>query len=211
MGTTTIAFAPMYNSIKNDAKGAFHPEAEKFCNLFDGKLVLIDNKKPRIDMQKQVLKALNKATTSDRAHIAFFCHGWPTGIQFGFGNESSTTKLVDFVAPVSKEEALVTLYCCSTAAGKFNGEGSFADRVRDSFLGLYPDVSFILDAHTKRGHTTENPFVRRFDVDKIDEGGEFLIKPNTKLWRKWCAALKETDLRLRFPRMTRSEIEAELS
>jgi hypothetical protein len=111
---------------------------------------------------------------------------------------------------------VVALYCCSTGAAssadayaEFGGDGGFADRLRDA-LCVAGGVHCTVDAHTTAGHTTMNPYVRRFEGrgSRVGGVGGFdLVSPKSgDLWRRWRRALRETSLRYRFPVMSVAEI-----
>lgn len=209
---TALAFAPLHNSNgKKDATGAFQPEASKFCMTIPAAthLILVDNHLPAAKMRAFVLATIAEHKP-DR--LAFFCHGWATGIQFGFGL-AHIKQLAEAIATIDRP--IVTLFCCLTGkddAGHVGGDGHFADRLRDALCAAGA-VECRVDAHTTAGHTTMNPHVRRFDGlgSPIGGcGGQWIVAPGSKLWPKWKAALRG-DLRFRFSEMEIGEIHEEVN
>lgn len=205
-----VAFAPQFNTAgRKDATGAFQPEARAFLRVVgDGSLVLIDNRKPEAAMRAQVLAALSPGTLT----VAFFCHGLGKRIQFGFGL-AHVALLASALA--GDRNRRVVLYACNTGKGNepVGGDGGFADELRDA-LCRAGCVDCRVDAHTTAGHTTCNPYVRRFEgmgspVGGV--GGYWLVAPGSALWTKWRTALRDTDLRFRFPFMSVAEIHRELA
>lgn len=212
---TAAIFAPMYNSDgKRDATGAFQPEARAFARLVCGAgrgeatVTLVDNRRPKPATRRAVLDAVG-AVRPDR--LVFFCHGWKAGIQFGIGLEH-----LEELAAACSQPPIVTLYACSTAAGATGGDGGFADALRDA-LCLSGAPWCRVDAHTTAGHTTRNPYVRRFDglgSPVGGQGGQWIVAPpaaggNAVLWKRWVAALR-TDFRFQFPELEISEIHRRL-
>jgi hypothetical protein len=202
----------MYNTKgRRDATGAFQPEAKRFLKYhkqsFDN-LFLIDNKQTRAKMRKQVLKILRSLHCSNPC-IAFFCHGYRLGIQFGFcvGHAGSLARAITKLNPVS-----VVFYSCDVARDRdrsrrdditdtIGGDGGFADVVRDEFAAAGARWGMNVDGHTTPGHTTRNPFVRRFAVESTDggRGGYYIVsRKQKKLWSKWRQELK-TDFRFMYP------------
>jgi hypothetical protein len=219
----TLAFAPMWNTKKADATGAFQPEAKRFLErhvLPKENLILIDNKQSAVAMREQVLDAL--ASPRDGScldvGIAFFCHGYKSGIQFGFTNSNVKT-LASVMAVYGGSSVIAPLYACDTGRDAdrdrtddlsgIGGDGGFADMLRDA-LCEYGSVGCVVDAHTTAGHTTRNPYVRRFEGQiGGGMGGYYLVAPRSKLWSKWRAALK-TPYRFDFPFQTVGEIHYDL-
>jgi hypothetical protein len=213
--TTALAFAPMYNTgSKKDATGAFQPEAKLWLksmsdnNEVSGDLVLVDNHMTAAKMRGFVMGEITK---TDPDYLAFFCHGWPTGIQFGFGLAHVNVLAEAIKSKYTKEGPCVTLYGCLTGSGPADGDGNFADRLRDALCQV-GETYCVVDAHTTAGHTTRNPYVRRFDglgSNSGGTGGQWIVAPNSKLWKKWKKALTG-DLRFRFPYMEIVDIHDEL-
>lgn len=203
-----VAFCPKYDTPgKRDASRAFIPETVAFNKLWGGYYQEIDNKKPQIERKKSILYFKRK----DIDLVAFFCHGWKTGIQLGFNN-NNVGELADYLVNIaSGDDLIVALYCCSVADGGQDGEGGFADKLRDA-LCKRGCINARVTGHYTAGHTTHNPYVRVFAGEGSKYGGTGgyrLVSPKSVLWGPWKRALK-TDFRLRFPTMPISEIHEEL-
>lgn len=216
---------------KNDAGGAFIPEAQEFArvhNIPDRRVIGI--RLPGVSKAKRrerTYDAIEKAAGDHLLEgIALFGHGWPQGIQFGF-NREHIPELVEVINDHCYTFAKVTLFACLAAEnderdrnvsdlgpGTDNG---FADLLRDEMVRGVLDRGWV-DAHKTAGHTTWNPFLVRFYCTDVDDpefgavGGSWIIQPRSELWRKWIKALKnkKRGLRYRFPYMTESEIRKEL-
>jgi len=202
---TAIAFAPKHNTPgKRDATGAFIPCATRWAEYWDGKLVLIDNHQSKAKQRAAVLDA---ADGFFFGRIAFFCHGLPRSLGLGF-DLSSVAEL----AKVLTGSSCVTLFACSTGADEVHG---FAARLRDELCRCGAD-NVTVDSHTTAGHTTENPYVRRFAdyTPRGGDGGQWIVAPGSALWPKWRAALKLSapgGLWLRFSDMNTWAIHEEVS
>lgn len=208
-----LSIAPMHNTgNKKDATGAFIPEAKTF-NAFHAKNfdtfgpVLIDNKKSKAQMRADVVSAIGKYQPE---MLAIFCHGWKTGIQFGFNLKNVEELVAAF--PANNIAPLVCIYGCLTADGDApGGDGGFADALRDKlcYLGFRHCQ---VDAHVTAGHATRNPFVRRFEGKGSPDGGVggyYLVQPKSKPWKAWQKALK-TDYRFQFPFKAVEDIHGDL-
>lgn len=206
-----IAFHPTTNTEgKRDATCAFIPEAQKFAEFWgDCEVVGIDNTRPMTKRRDQVLYRLESQLSSVDL-IAFFCHGWRNGIQLGFRN-SDIEELASSIGDATTDTPLVALYCCSVAEGGEDGEGSFADKLRDR-LCEYGDIHCSVAGHYTVGHTTRNPHVRVFTGAGSEfggTGGYRLVSNKSALWRAWKQALK-TNFRFRFPVTTLAGVHQEL-
>jgi len=213
-GKKILVLAPLYNTgTKKDATGAFQPEALAFAKQHGvpkAQVVWIDNHLSKPAMRKAVLGAIAKAIAENGPleAVAIFCHGWMDGIQLGF-TRANVGDLAKAIAAV--KNVCVVLYACSTAKGDSGsaagtaGDGGFADLLRDA-LCQAGAVDCQVDAHTTAGHTTKNPFVRRFQGMGSPYGGAggfFIVSPSQKqLFAKWRKRLAGTDLRYDFPFMT---------
>jgi hypothetical protein len=226
----------IFHSSKNvhgrrDATGAFIPEARKFAKIHgvpDDQVIgvpCIGTSKAK--RRQMVLDGLSKADAWADA-VAFFCHGWATGIQFGFGLKQ-IPELAEMLYDSCFDNAKVILYCCSTAENKEKGnnrvisvgtDGGFADELRDEMArqGL---ADCQVDAHLTAGHTTRNPYVVRFLGESVEDkaqgatGGAYLVAPGSQYWRKWRNALWSKvpglrDLRFEFPFMSELEVKQAL-
>jgi hypothetical protein len=212
MDSAPLVFAPQFNTRgRRDATGAFQPEAEAFCRARGGVPFLVGNTLDAPAMRAQVYGQIDRAVGPVRT-VACFCHGSGTGIQFGF-NRRNAIDLALAIAKVSTPDVRVALYCCNTAGGPgVGGDGGFADSLRDA-LCRAGAVQCQVDAHTTAGHTTRNPYARRFlgmgsAVGGV--GGLWIVAPRSTLWAKWRRALRDTSLRFDFPFLSIAEIHARL-
>lgn len=226
MNQRVLCFAPLFNTDgKNDASGAFQPEARAFVRLHGNgsELVLFDNTKPMEQRRDQVAATLQSraAITNAWTGVAFFTHGWTSGIQAGF-RDADVLQLAAWISKLcGAGTPTVPLYCCSTGGdvdGPANdtpgaGDHSFADRLRDQLCRLGKTAVRVM-AHSTVAHTTENPNARFFDGNHSPVGGNggyAVVGPKTELWSPWVNSLKSGDLRFRFPFMSIAEIHAELA
>jgi len=254
-----LIFRPLFN--KNDARqdvgGAFAPHARLFAitnkNVVAQNIFIIDNgdndkaKGPivakRVD---DVFKAWKGDDCPKLSAVAFFGHGEPIWIQFGFFNnpkndqKGNVKDLAKNIASKSKPNVRVVLYCCLTGANRkekvwwessqkkkqmlsewakkkkewnkkkekhekerkpFNdpeplkptatvpeppgpeergGQGSFAFALRDNLVECFGSLGETftgnVDAHTNAGHSTQNPYVRRF-LSKKGDPGQWIVEP----------------------------------
>ena len=221
--------AVFYSSVntrgKHDATGAFIPEALAF-QAVNGvpkeSMFGIDCVHNTPSERRNILKygLLRAAMKRPLDGIAFLCHGWPDGIQFGLRRR----ELSDFVGwlscqGISTVHLDVTIYACSTAENDVKDrdiknigpavKGGFADCLANT-LGAYCYRGHV-DAHKTRGHTTTNPYWIRFIVDSVESRPSWIVEPKSELWYNWVRALRGTNLRFEFPFMTELEIKTELS
>jgi len=209
-----LAIAPLHDTKgKRDATRAFIPEAHRFIDYWEsqglsGRVVCVDNRATNPVRRSEMIHAI--AGTGQLRHLAIFAHGWRTGIQFGFRRNHLAALARHLDAVAVDDSLVVTLYCCSTAQGAAGGDGGFADELRDALCerGL---MACRVDAHTNKGHTTRNPYVRRFEGEGSSyggQGGHPIVRPRGKHWARWKAALRDRDdpLRYRFPQMGTAEV-----
>lgn len=218
---------------KHDATGAFIPEAKTFAKLYSVKsdrIFPVDCTKDNPTRRKYVFDRITPSVDGKLVDcLAFFCHGWQTGIQFGI----TMTKIQDLVFRMNNtcsKDVTVVLYACLTAdnpndpndssENKDPGpgtDGGFADVLRDSLCrsGL---VDCRIVAHKTAAHATMNPFALYFDGDGTPtginedsyEGGKWFVEPGSVLWKKWIQKLHTGNLRFNFPFMSQEELEATL-
>jgi hypothetical protein len=223
-----LAIRPSTNTKANDVTGAFAPEADAFVKMFaPGSLVMpFDNTKGLPTRRAEVTRLLlaQPATKGVFDTLAFFCHGWASGIQAGFLNQhvdALATLIAGALGGDTVDHPTVVLYCCSTgtdvqdskdeAAGK--GDNSFADRLRDALCRAGMTHCRVM-GHSTAAHTTQNPNARFFDGNGSafgGTGGYSVVGPKTDIWKPWVKALQTTDLRFRFPYMAIEDIHAELA
>lgn len=218
-----LILTPDRNTHENDYLGAFRPEARAFAKLhgiLPTRIKAIDVSRPLADRHFALCREIAAAGPIDL--LAFFCHGWPLGIQVG-GVVGRIRSLAQTIANASGPTLRIVLYACSTAADPTRpappgdagpgGDGGFADQLRDALCAVGRPYCRV-DAHTVRGHTTQNPFVRRFSGDGSligGHGGSWIVAPHSAQWSTWKHVLEKTDLRFRFPLMSLAEIHNELT
>lgn len=211
-----LCLLPDRNVKEHDWSGAFRIEAARFAGLYrlpPERVVQIDVSQSRKGRLEQTLEVLGRQ--EGLSLLALFCHGWKGGVQLGPYIEDAET-VANTLRGHAAPDLRVVLYACSAGEGidpdgegpMPGGEGGFADALRDALLWVCPQVQ--IDAHTVIGHTTRNPFVRRFSA-KTAQGGEWIISPDSPYFGDWRRALHETDLRHRYPLMTIDEIRHEVS
>lgn len=216
---------------KRDATGAFIPEAKAFQkrhNIPDEHMFGV--KCPGVAKAKRRQAALEGIRAVGRTGkidtIAFFGHGWPKGIQFGF-NRNNLIELVNTMAEICQDDVNVILYACLAAENDERDtdygnpgpatDGGFADMLRDEMVRQGMKSGWV-DAHKTAGHTTWNPYVIRFlcsDVEDEEEGamgGAWIVEPRSQFWKKWRTALKSAEgtLRYDFPFLSELEIKQQL-
>lgn len=201
-----------------DVRGAFRPAARAFSKVHGARIVEIDNgttdRRPKPLRRRDVLAVV--AQESELRLLALFCHGTRRGLQMGF-DISTVDELAQAIADVARRDVRVALFACSTGGRSSDvtgGDGDFADRLRDAMSALKLSGGWV-DAHTTAGHTTKNPFVRRFHTDgKVSgsSGGSWIVTPRSAPFKIWNQALKSRDgtLRYRFPVMTQLDILSEI-
>ena len=217
---------------KKDVTWAFKPEAERFLKAVctkDSRIIAIDNRQGFAKRQVDVLTEMGKADEHERWYdgVAFFCHGWKTGIQLGFKNRD-VALLADRIYDLCEHSfPYVPLYCCSTGgdvktkkSSPGTGDNSFADLLRDALCARIAEADFApyprVFAHETVAHTTKNPRVRVFDGMGSSEGGVGGYRPikvGGIYWKAWKRELREHegDFRFRVPFMDVPQIEAELA
>ena len=201
-------FAPLRNTPgRNDVTGAFLPEAHRFVavNALPGGVRIFDNGLPFAQRREQVEMAFDGASNVDV--VAFFCHGWKTGIQAGY-RMPNVPELALLLKKVASPHLTVLLYACDTARDGDaelgddqvdgpGGEGGFADAMRDELSRLR--VNARVYGHTTEGHCTQNPRVRVFDTSVAAmPGGRWLVEPGSAGWKQWATELRGSDRRFTF-------------
>jgi len=211
---------------KKDATHVFVPEAARFAAhmMAQGHEVMLhgfDNLLPPPRRRAEVEQVMNLGPARDGLGtwdvVAFFGHGTRRGIQTGH-NVATLPRLLRALRPRLSGRVVMPLYACSTAGGAGpGGDGGFADRLRDVLSEA--GVTGHIDAHTVLGHSTANPYVRRFYLDGQGAGlgGDWVVAPGSPNWRPWVRQLHaERDepgagtLRFDFPFMTLPEVDAAL-
>lgn len=209
---------------RKDATGAFIPEAKAFAKVHD----VPEENVVGLNLVR-VTRAVRKRKVLERIYshqgkldaIAFFGHGWPSGIQFGFrkGDISPLVKALKFAG---NRHLRVLLYACWAAENQVvdkkhnevgpGTDGGFADLLRDEMVRHGLDLGWV-DAHKTAGHTTWNPYVVRFhgrtveDVERGGEGGSWIVSPKSPYWKKWRNRLtSDRSFRYEFPFVEEIEI-----
>ena len=130
---------------KRDASGAFLPEAAHWCAVNHGHMIRVDGERSDKEaMRYDVILALTEERFEDCRQIAFFCHGYRSGIQFGFGGKDGAACLAAAIQGCT-DRCTVILYACST--------GLWFARELARQLG----DGYQVWSHDSRGHTTRNP------------------------------------------------------
>jgi hypothetical protein len=145
--------------------------------------------------------------------LAWFGHGLPRSLPQPWIGLKDVDHFASVFASSKVPRQTVVLYACSTGAGGVGGDGGFADALRDA-LCRAGSVNCRVVAHVTAGHATRNPNVRFFDgmgSATGGAGGYYPVAPGSALWKKWVRALRETDMRFRFPFLSVAEIHAELA
>lgn len=211
---------------KKDWSGAFRPEALHFAKFagIDAKknLVQVNLRLPKPKMREVVENAIVAARTGYGAPldcVAFFCHGYSTGIQLGYSTKEGidqVRKLASVIAANSTKNVVVNLYACSTASSankrSMDGDGGFADLLRDE-LCRAGAVDCRVVGHITAGHATLNPQVRIFDGNGISSGGAGgveVARRGTPTYSKF-ARLLDGPYRFQFPFLPLSRIYADLA
>ncbi len=217
-----IAFHPKYNARdKKDVTGAFQPECRKFIQVHNAHvddIHIIDNRKSFAKRGQQVVQVLDSYAGKQLESVAFFCHGWQTGMQLGF-NKGNVNRLAEAIyAACERTNINVPLYLCSTGGGDNHGATSFADALRDALCQRGASHCRVM-GHRTVAHTTKNPQALFFDgmgstIGGV--GGYDVVESGSELWKAWRQALQGreapfSDFRFRFPYMSVAEIHAQLA
>lgn len=216
---------------RKDATGAFIPEAKAFRKTHDipkENFIGVKCRGAKAAQRREHVFSKIEEIGSKRPinSIAFFCHGWPAGIQFGIRRDQ-ISDLVSLLKQYATKDVRIVLYACLAAENDVRDneigksgpatDGGFADELRDNMVraGISDGI---VDAHKTAGHTSWNPYVVRFLCSDVitpeygGVGGAFLVEPRSENWRAWVKALKDKErgLRYRFPYMSQYEILSEL-
>lgn len=171
----------------------------------------------------KVRAALERNRDQQVVQIAVFCHGWSSGIQFVHGARVKHFAQAIKAGLFGSTRVNVTLYCCTagsdtdpktpeTSGDAPGGDGGFADLLRDALCAAGV-VDCRVDAHTVLGHTTRNPYVRRFDGHGSPVGGvggSWLVTPGSAHWHAWDKAT-DGELRWEFPLLEAGAIHVKLA
>lgn len=182
-----IVFTPNRNTRRADFTGAFLPEARAFIRAHQipaRALVRIDILKSDHEMRAQILEAIKKEGKLQGSFetVAFFCHGWCSGIQLGFSVQN-VVELACALKPLATRDIKMPLYACSAA--------------RDRDAQIIDDI----DPNSVGGDGGQ-PYGGK--------GGVWVVKPKGPLWKRWIRWLTEGNNRFRLPFMSIDEVQAEL-
>lgn len=218
----------------NDVGGAFMPESYYFSHynfVPIGSIYIVDNGEcasvngeitnpvSYTQRKRVILNVLDAIPASQpKKVIAFFCHGWHRGFQFGFQTHTSVAynnstygdvaALAQAISRIAAPDIKIVLYACSTGAAN----DGFAATLRDELSVYCPQCR--VDAHKTPGHATKNPFVNRFE-SPAGSPGVMVVPADHRLWNKWRRVLRNpfeegSTLLWKFSQMTITEIHEHL-
>lgn len=161
-----------------------------------------------------MLEEMNSEIQPRVSSLAFFGHGYKTGLQAGCTLRNAP-ELAWALSHICTKNITITLYACSAGAGADRdtagervpgpgGDGGYADVLRDA-LGAH-GVGATVFAHSTSGHCTRNPYVRVFRPGA--HGGEWVVEPTSPEWPAWRRYLADGHGRFSFPRQTKEQIAA---
>jgi hypothetical protein len=213
--STLIVHARFNSEGMSDATGAFVPEARGFAKHYADRGPVVcsgfDNMRPPTQRARDVETLIAAAAPAHQiALLVVLCHGLRSSLQTGHRLQT-VARLARAIRAVCTDDVRVALMACSTAATPTrapDGEGGLADALRDELVLLGCRGGHV-DGHTNAGHCTRNRFVRRMRMEPGEQGGDWIVEPQTHLWGRWGRALQGT-LRFRFPIMTLEQIRAEV-
>jgi hypothetical protein len=216
-----IFYSSKNSHVKKDATGAFIPEARAFARHYtvpDEHVIGIDCSQPKRQRRAQVLEGIESVEGLEG--LLFFCHGWPTGIQFGF-NLRNLDVLAALISGHSADDIKIGLMACLTAENRERDnevddvgpatDGGFADQLRDMLADMGQKKGWI-DGHKTAGHTSWNPRVVRFLLEDVTEeddkhqGGAWIVQPGSRYWKRWRKALKNNTGNLRYEFFRKDEL-----
>lgn len=203
-----------------DYTGAFRPEAEDAATVWraQGHEIVVARFDRSLDMatrfgQLLAILAVNPGLDA----IAYFGHGWKTGLQCGL-ELHVIPAFAETVRRFSPKLVWMAWYACSAGGTKVltkkgaeapGGDGGIADMTRDALCRA--GVLCGIWAHTVEGHCTHNPRVRLFPPSPAGGvGGEWAIAPDDRYFVAWTRALAG-GMRFAFPFMTLAEIRADVT
>jgi hypothetical protein len=130
----TLIFRPIHNAAgRHDVTGAFQPEADSFRALHQGAIAVFDNRKLMPDRAVDVLSVIEHYAGRDLQCVAFFCHGWRSGIQAGF-TLADVDRLADALCKCLIPTGIIALYACSTGIIETNYRSSvFHGKLHDLY------------------------------------------------------------------------------
>lgn len=210
---------------KVDTTHAFLPEARAFARYHgadpDSVVKRFPAHAPLAQRRSTCTLAIRNYPASSIEVLAFFCHGWRSGLQAGY-NRKTLLMFASLVAKHCTDTAHVLFYACDTSRDADEeeaddlrpgpgGDGGFADEVRDACEALGRHVTVM--GHSAAGHCSWNPYARFFAPGMGGKGGEWYVTPRSHVWPAWVKTLRDprASLRYRFWLLTSAEIEEELA
>lgn len=167
--------------------------------------------------QKQNTVLGELATVSHLSRLAFFCHGWPSGISLGFKSKD-VPKLARAIAAACESNVVyIGLYACLTGRGAFWGGSkrkiNMANRTerivtpREGFA-MYLcselaklNIHAVITAHLTSGHTTRNPYKVRISQHNRRICRSRMVESKPLIpWREWVKELN-TDQNFAYDQM----------
>lgn len=186
----------------------FQREAQQAAQFFGAEVHYFPASLPEEKRREFVLAVLRAPRAEKLAIVAFLCHGFRNRIQAGFGLQHVKT-LAASIASVTTEGASVPLYCCSTGKGPSkDGEGSFADALRDALVSKGMKGGKIF-AHTSAGHLSRNPEARVYEIKAGVLGGTDVAPrmESKDLYARWRGLLHTPTGRWQVATMADDDIE----
>lgn len=152
----TLVLYPNKNQIKQDAKGAFIPEAKLFAAHRQncGDVVIERPFDPHNPPDNPALFAEIAGHAADC--VAFFTHGVVTGLPQLRINRADAQSFARALTCNVQGPVYVALYACLTDLA-LQGGRNFAETLADELHRI--GKPYRLLAHRTAGHTTRNPFV----------------------------------------------------
>jgi hypothetical protein len=150
------------------------------------------------DDKAKVFDGIALASTLDV--VAYFGHGTTDGLSSADVCATDTGALATAISKSATSGCRIVLYACSVGV-----RGGFAE----TLAGLVGNGSVVY-GHTTIGHSYCNPNVTYYP-NSGDQDAPFLIGRQNPRWRVWVQRMRDTDLWMRFPFMSKQEIEAELA
>lgn len=211
---------------RNDYRGAFRPEADRLRVLFqlaESQVLEIPAGAPKATQREALRFAVELASRGGPlARVLFLCHGESHWLQLGEYRLVELAELAEVLAPALLPAAALTLYCCHTGevpddrACRRGGEASGCGEEGGLAAQLYGALAALglagvrVDGHERAGHTTRNPYVRRFDG--ASPLGRYLVTPGGPLWGRFSARLHDVNdpLRFTYPSLSDQELAVEL-
>jgi hypothetical protein len=190
-----FVFAPRYNKAGRRDGSYFTSRARRFCTHHGFADPLIfdndgdddgEDDHERIGARRrEIYRAIDDAEDGIDA-IAYFGHGSERSLLSAGIGPAAVPGLVDRFAQKCAKRVVVILYACRCGA-----RGGIGSRMREEFRRNGVDA--IVFAHQTSGDTAANPHKRRYP------NGDYLVEPGTDRFLEWQAALRDTDLWMRYP------------